>query len=437
MVVCGLDAKVQPRGFCPVCKMSEATLRLPGVKWTLNTHLQKCHSLEMVLVCPEPDCPKGFYGKRNNNDVTKHMKARHPLLNPEMTPYFLTPFRPGKLDLRRETSVLMPGSVAECTPAFKVFCDQWATGSHVGTEKRKASESPKTVPRPPRSQTRRSASSSQVRTRSADPEPESVPVLLDDQTRDPALDAELGYQGVEDTRDVVKVRRVVLSQPTVPVPEPANLMSAAAPEPAIRIYTTGDTPPRKGRSTSPLPSTPGSSGSRRKSGTPKKRQEVSLQLDSELSGLEDDWPRRASVGFGLQVTPQPSAPRQDPPWATERGTPAEEAYRIQVAKDLGCVPVLVAHTTNVLKRLEVNHPGGVRKFLEQQGILDLRPIRVASEPDGDLTVRFPHGNFDLRTLGRALRQIERDERRASRKETSGEAARTSSPESDEEPTTST
>ena len=98
---------------------------------------------------------------------------------------------------------------------------------------------------------------------------------------------------------------------------------------------------------------------------------------------------------------------------------------------------MVAHTTNVLKRLEVNHPGGVRKFLEQQGILDLRPIRVASEPDGDLTVRFPHGNFDLRTLGRALRQIEREERRASRKETSGEAARTSSPESDEEPTTST
>ena len=66
----------------------------------------------------------------------------------------------------------------------------------------------------------------------------------------------------------------------------------------------------------------------------------------------------------------------------------------------------------MLTRLENHHPGGVRRFLEHQGVMDQRPLVVSREVDGHVNVRFPHGMMDLVTLGRALRQVEKEDRRA-------------------------
>ena len=416
---CGTEAKKQKRGiWCPVCRLTDKELAPSRGKLTINLHLQRAHCLEMLMVCP--GCmDTRFYGSRNFNDVSKHMEAKHPDLDPEVAPYWLIPHQPGKLDCRRERCVLMPNTLVECTPEFARFCARWSQGAHVTGAvggKRPASSSPVDSQRT--SPVSRRARDRTVRTVSKAPDsPEMevgessstmVPELLLDESRDQDLDLELGYVP-SDSRTVklVEVKRVV-TQPR-PAAEPLGAEGGDLP-PAIVITSTGDTPPRT-RQHSPA-STPGSG--RRKSGTPKKRLEVNIVPGEDLA----DWSMQPVIARGLQVT-SPAVARQDPPWLSAKGTPSEETYREAVAKDLGCDPLIITHTTNVLSRLEDHHPGGVRRFLEHQGVMDQRPLVVAREEDGDINVRFPHGVMDLVTLGRALRQVEREDRRTRRETGSG------------------
>ena len=57
----------------------------------------------------------GFYGSRNWNDVSKHMEKVHRGVDPEDVPYWLMPFREGKLRCVRDESVLMPDRVEQCS----------------------------------------------------------------------------------------------------------------------------------------------------------------------------------------------------------------------------------------------------------------------------------------------------------------------------------
>ena len=85
-----------------------------------------------------------------------------------------------------------------------------------------------------------------------------------------------------------------------------------------------------------------------------------------------------------------------------------------MASDLGVPVDSVLSCVNLMKELDRRHPGGMRRFLREQAVLEDRPLVVRREANEDFNLTLPHGNLDMSQLARALKRLNKNESKARR-----------------------